>query len=109
MEWGLEELSDITELLTTELITNAVFATRALHTPLPCSVRLWLHANRKRVLVTVWDADPQPPVPREVDALAENGRGLQILEMLSNRWGWYEPPLMGGKCVWCEIPREPAF
>lgn len=109
-EWGLDELSDVTQLLVSELITNAVLATRALDTPLPLSVHLWLHANRKRVLVTVWDADPHPPVLREdVDVWAENGRGLQILDVLSYRWGWYEPPTMGGKCVWCEIPRRPAY
>lgn len=110
MEWGLGELIDATGLLVSELITNAVLATRALGTQLPCSVRLWLHANRKRVLVTVWDANPQLPIlQQDVDAWAENGRGLQILDDLSSRWGWYEPPAMGGKCVWCEIPREPAF
>jgi len=109
-EWGLSELSEVTELLVSELITNAVSITRALDAPLPFSVRLWLHANRKRVLASVWDADPQPPVLQEdVHVWAENGRGLQILDVLSSRWGWYEPPVMGGKCVWCEIPRQPAF
>jgi anti-sigma regulatory factor (Ser/Thr protein kinase) len=109
-EWGLDELSEVTELLVSELVTNAVLVTRVLDAPLPFSVRLWLHANRKRVLVTVWDADPQPPVPQEeVDVWAESGRGLQILDDLSSRWGWCEPAFMGGKCVWCEIPRQPAY
>jgi anti-sigma regulatory factor (Ser/Thr protein kinase) len=109
-EWGLDELGDNTELLVSELITNAVLATRRLDAPLPFSVRLWLHANRKGVLVTVWDADPQPPVLQAtVDEWAESGRGLQILDVLSSRWGWYEPPVMGGKCVWCEIPRQASY
>jgi anti-sigma regulatory factor (Ser/Thr protein kinase) len=109
-EWGLGELSDVTELLVSELMTNAVLATQALNAPLPFPVRLWVHATRKRVLVTVWDADPQPPVLRkDVDVWAESGRGLQILDVLSSRWGWYEPPVVGGKCVWCEIPRSSAY
>jgi anti-sigma regulatory factor (Ser/Thr protein kinase) len=109
-EWGLAELSEVTELLVSELVTNAVLATRALDAPLPFSVLLWLQASWKGVLVTVWDADPQTLVLQsEVDAWAESGRGLQILGVLSSRWGWYEPPVMGGKCVWCEISRQPAF
>lgn len=109
-EWVLDELTEVTELLVSEMVTNAVFATRALDAPLPFSVRLWLHANRKRVLLTVWDADPQPPVLQEnVDLYAESGRGLMLVDTLSSRWGWYEPPVMGGKCVWCEIPRTPAY
>jgi hypothetical protein len=35
MEWGLDELSDVTELLVSELITNAVVVTQALKAPLP--------------------------------------------------------------------------
>ena len=108
-EWALDELTAVTELLVSELITNAVLATRALDAPLPFSVLLWLHANRRRVLITVWDADPQPPVLQEnIDRYAENGRGLMLVDTLSGHWGWYEPPVMGGKCVWCEIPRSPA-
>ena len=108
-EWALDELTEATELLISELITNAVLATRALDAPLPFSVLLWLHANRRRVLITVWDADPQPPVLKEnIDRYAENGRGLMLVDTLSAHWGWYEPPVMGGKCVWCEIPRSPA-
>jgi anti-sigma regulatory factor (Ser/Thr protein kinase) len=92
----MDELTEVTELLVSELITNAVLATRALDAPLPFSVRLWLHANRRRALITVWDADPQPPVLQEnMDRYAENGRGLMLVDNLSGHWGWYEPPVMG--------------
>ena len=108
-EWGLDELADTTELVVSELTTNAVSATRALATPLPLSIRVWLHANRKRILVTVWDADPQPPVLQEnVNGDAEHGRGLALVDALSSKWGWYEPPVIGGKCVYAEIPRTAA-
>lgn len=111
-EWGLEddELIDTTELLVSELTTNAILATRALSTPLPMPVRLWLHANRKRILVTVWDANPRAPVLQEqVDLMAKNGRGLFFVAEYCKQWGWYEPPVMGGKSVWCEIPRQPSY
>lgn len=111
-EWGLDddELIETTELLVSELTTNAILATRALDTPLPMPVRLWLHANRKRVLLTVWDADPQEPMlQQDIDLMAESGRGLFFVATYSKQWGWYEPPVMGGKSVWCEIPREPSY
>jgi hypothetical protein len=73
---------------------------------LPPSIWLWLHASRKRILVTVWDAAPRKPVLNEnVDAYAEHGRGLLFVDSFSSRWGWYEPAGIGGKCVYAEIPR----
>ncbi|KDN83788.1 hypothetical protein KCH_44370 [Kitasatospora cheerisanensis KCTC 2395] len=43
------------------------------------------------------------PGPRHAgaDAEATNGRGLELVEMLCERWGWY--PDGTGKRVWCEI------
>jgi anti-sigma regulatory factor (Ser/Thr protein kinase) len=109
MEWGLGELTEVTELLVSELTTNAVLAARDLQAPLPFSIRLWLHGNRKRVLVTVWDASPEPPVlNHDVPDDAESGRGLMLVDLCAAQWGWYVPPVMGGKCVWCEIPRQPT-
>jgi anti-sigma regulatory factor (Ser/Thr protein kinase) len=107
-EWGFgdEDFSETVHLVVSELTTNAVSATRILDTPLPMSVRLWLQGNRKRVLVTVWDANPNPPIlTKDVPTDAENGRGLMLVDALAAQWGWYEPPELGGKCVWCEIAR----
>jgi hypothetical protein len=109
-EWGLAELAETTELLVSELTSNALQASRVLPQPLPSPVRLWLWANRLGVSVTVWDANPEPPVLREVSENDVRGRGLLIVSVLSGQqWGWYKHPELGGKCVWCEIPREPAF
>jgi adenylate kinase len=106
-EWGLAELADTTELLVSELTTNAVQASRALWQPLPSPIHLWLWANRLGVVITVWDANPKPPVLREVGEDDEHGRGLMIVSALSGQqWGWYQHPELGGKCVWCEIPRQ---
>jgi len=107
-EWGLGELADISELLVSELTTNAVRASRALPLPLPSSIHLWLRSDRQRVVVTVWDADAQPPVLKDGGVDVENGRGLQIVAALSAGWGWYQPERVGGKCVWCELACQPC-
>lgn len=85
-EWGL---SEVAELLVSELVTNAVQAAQATVNDLPVNVRL--SANRDRLLIEVWDSNVQPPVPcmlenglPEIDA--ESGRGLFLMETLSERW-----------------------
>jgi anti-sigma regulatory factor (Ser/Thr protein kinase) len=109
-EWGLgDEVTTTAELLVSELTTNALAASRALRQPLPSPIHLWLKGGFRRVFITVWDGDPQPPVLREVVSPdAENGRGLLLVDHFSERWGWFEPALFGGKCVWCEVVHQSA-
>ncbi len=113
-EWGLSGLAETTELLTSELVTNAV-TTMAGHDSRD-PVRLRLSGDGTRVLIEVWDADPRPPAPGDLgedgipDPGEEGGRGLFLVAALSARWNWYltqDPP---GKVVWCEVagPPEPA-
>jgi anti-sigma regulatory factor (Ser/Thr protein kinase) len=97
-EWGLTRLAATTELLVSELVTNAVAALRTANQVSP--VRLWLLADRTRVLVLVWDASLRPPVPVIADQDAENGRGLLLVEAVSQCWDWYFPHDIGGKVVW---------
>ena len=108
-EWGLAQLSEITELVVSEITTNALRESRAIKQSLPSPVHLWLRAHRRGLIVIVWDANPQPPIRKDVSDDAVSGRGLMIVEALTSRWGWYEPQDMGGKRVWCEIARQPAF
>ncbi len=61
-EWGMAEISDTAELIVSELMTNAVAASRALEGG-PFPVRFWLLSDRKQVLILVWDASPEPPWP----------------------------------------------
>ncbi|MFF7591864.1 ATP-binding protein [Kitasatospora purpeofusca] len=53
--------------------------------------------------VEVADASQVAPAPRHAgaDVDATNGRGLELVELLCERWGWY--PDGSGKRVWCEI------
>lgn len=105
-EWGLSEVAEIAELLLSELVTNAVQAARATLNDMPVNVRL--SANCDRLLIEVWDSNVRPPVARvlengfpEVDA--ESGRGLFLVETLSERWGWYPTRNPEGKVTWCEL------
>lgn len=97
-EWGMAGLGDDAELLVCELLTNAVAATRAIDPIFP--VRLWLLSDTTQIAILVWDANPQPPVPTQIDDEAESGRGLLLVEAVSQRWGWYAPRDMAGKVVW---------
>ena len=63
-------------------------------------MRLWLSADHERVLVQVWDADHQLPVPRRPDPDAEHGRGLLLVESLGEAWGAYRPQRSIGKVAW---------
>ena len=109
-EWGMSEMSDTAELIVSELITNAVTASRELADG-PFPVRFWLLSNRKQVLILVWDANPNPPVRMYAAKDVEGGRGLMLVEAVSNRWGSYAvTDAIEGKVVWavCEAWRHDA-
>jgi len=96
-EWNLTRFADPVELIVSELLTNAVNASRTLEWITP--VRFWLLSDEARVLVLVWDANPQPPVRIDISDDAENGRGLLLVEALSDQWDWHVAPELGGKIV----------
>jgi anti-sigma regulatory factor (Ser/Thr protein kinase) len=101
-EWGLQHQSEVSELIVSELVTNAVRITsaRGLLTP----IRLWLSHYGRQTLIEVWDGDSKPPRKQLGDSrrpeLEESGRGLLLVESLSERWGWYPEGSLGGKVVW---------
>jgi len=103
-EWRLSEMIDNVELLVSELVTNALHASEAMRQALP--IRLWLLSNNVRLVVSVWDGNPRPPVRMNVDDDAESGRGLVLVDALSDRWDWFAHKSLGGKVVWCELSRE---
>lgn len=100
-EWALTRLIERAELVVSELTTNAIYAARAMPETYP--VRLWLLTDRRQVLILLWDACPQLPALIKVDEYAESGRGLFLVEMLSDRWGSYPTASPGGKVVWALI------
>ncbi len=100
-EWRLTGLSESVELVVSELITNGVTASLSLKQNFP--VRLWLLSDKARVLILVWDASRKEPARIEKDEEAENGRGLLLVEAISDQWNWYRTEDMGGKVVWASV------
>lgn len=104
-EWGLAAVSDDTELVLAELVTNGARASREMGYD---AVRMWLVSDLGQVVVFVWDASPQPPAPAaDPGADAENGRGLLLVEALSQRWGHFGYD-GDGKIVWALLEAAPA-
>jgi len=100
-DWGMSALTDLAELVVSELVTNAlrhgIPAARKLGGQ-QC-VRLRLLAQAPFVMCMVTDPERAIPVLREADTAAESGRGLTVVEACCVRWGWH---LLdeGGKVVW---------
>ncbi|MGH3267669.1 MAG: ATP-binding protein, partial [Trebonia sp.] len=95
-EWGLAAVSDDTEAVVSELVTNGVRASRSAGHD---AVRVWLVSDLGRVVVFVWDASPRPPARGDPGADAVSGRGLLLVEALSQRWGYFGHD-GAGKVVW---------
>jgi anti-sigma regulatory factor (Ser/Thr protein kinase) len=100
-EWGLTGLSESVEILVSELVTNGIAASRPLDTSFP--VRVWLLSDKAAVFLLVWDASSQAPVRVEANEEAESGRGLLLVEAISDRWDWYPTEETGGKVVWAAV------
>jgi PAS domain-containing protein len=98
--WGVSEEVDTIQLVVSELVTNAV-----VHTLGDVRLDLTLAGDRLRVAVT--DALPRAPVkPTTVDWESTGGRGLLLVDAMSETWG--SVPVGGGKQVWSEIAVPPT-
>jgi anti-sigma regulatory factor (Ser/Thr protein kinase) len=89
-----EDGLDTANLIVSELVTNAL-----LHGAAP--VRLRVRSSGPRLYIEVADGAryrPHRRVARETD---ENGRGLELLQALSRRWG--VRPQVTGKVVWAQL------
>jgi hypothetical protein len=103
-EWGptLADLVDDTLLVVSELVGNAVTASRTLSDVRP--LRLWLRSDWASVLVMVGDESPRSPLRLVPSLDAEHGRGLVAVEGVSSRWGWYPATSYGlAKVVWALV------
>lgn len=99
--WEIGPAADDIELVTSELATNAITATLAM-TPPGALVALYLAMEAGRLSVLVWDCCPEQPVHRaQAGADAESGRGLGIVQAVSERWGTVA--FEGGKVVWAQL------
>jgi serine/threonine-protein kinase RsbW len=100
-EWGLTPLERSAELVVSELVTNAVIASQSGERTMP--VRLWLLSDMAHVLILVHDTSAHPPVLLRANSDAERGRGLVLIDALTQQWGWYAPSESDGKVVWALI------
>jgi anti-sigma regulatory factor (Ser/Thr protein kinase) len=93
---GLLDLADAAELALTELLANVVR-----HVPgRRCRICFLLLPGAVRVEVS--DGCPRLPVPGCGNLLADSGRGLLLVEAVTDRWGVTQCPTGGGKTVWFE-------
>jgi len=100
-DWRLSGLTDMAELVVSELVTNA------LRHGVPSApgavgdecIRLRLLAQSPFVICMVTDPGTDIPVLRDSGPTEESGRGLNVVESCSVRWGWqlFDE---GGKIVW---------
>ncbi|WP_043267806.1 ATP-binding protein [Streptomyces sp. CT34] len=104
-------LAENAVLIVSELVTNALRYgaddhTRRTanypHTEPFCHAWLALTRQERSVLCAVSDAGAAAPVLRAQEELAESGRGLHLVDLLSDAWGW-TPPDHAGKTVWATV------
>lgn len=102
--WGMDRLIDGVTAVASELVANALrHGVETPQQPLsPHPVVLSLLRRGPEVVCAVFD--PGTGIPRVcvADHLAESGRGLHIVESLSDAWGWSMPGPYG-KAVWARF------
>lgn len=88
------EVAEVAVLLTSELVTNVIVHAR---TPM----RLSLDVDSSALRVAIADDAPRAPVRRAGGETRLTGRGMHLVETLSNQWGIEPTP--NGKTVWFEL------
>ncbi|MCX5408957.1 ATP-binding protein [Streptomyces sp. NBC_00335] len=118
--WQLDPLIDRAALGVTELLSNVHRHAQPHKT---CTVEIELRLGR--LTVSVYDSDPRLPMLRDaaaaeasaaarpagtapVDALETSGRGLQLVEALSEAWGARQQDGRSGKVVWFSLRAAPG-
>jgi anti-sigma regulatory factor (Ser/Thr protein kinase) len=93
--WELDGFGEVTEVLTSELVSNVVRYVGA-----PMTLRAFRQPFSIRVEVD--DPSDDLPLAQHPDPLDERGRGLHLVDALATRWG-VTPHGERGKTVWFEI------
>jgi hypothetical protein len=102
-DWGLWSLAEDAETIVGEFVANAVTHAAAAAAPdrKQSAENLGLRLLRRtgEVICAVLDPSDVAPVLKPLGGIEEAGRGLQMVDALSDVWGW--SPMAGrGKAVW---------
>jgi len=97
-EWSLDEASFVTELVVSELVTNAIR-----HAQPPISLRL---IHDRSLICEVSDGSTTAPHLRRARTFDEGGRGLLLVAQLTQAWGTRQTH--HGKTIWAEQPLPAA-
>ncbi|WP_245778046.1 ATP-binding protein [Lentzea xinjiangensis] len=93
--WGLsEDLADDAQLVVTELVSNGIDHGEG-------TITLTVSRKSGGMLVEVHDESSAQPQVRPVDTNSARGRGMQLVQALSVRWGI--TPDGNGKVVWAQL------
>lgn len=133
--WRLDGLAETAELVVSELVTNAVKAGRETAATIATAdggadggdvlaepgadladlasragsprhrIGLDVYRSGALVVVEVWDPSRTPPALKNASLDEEGGRGLMLVDVLSEKWG-YRWPVPGGKVVWCALAAD---
>ncbi|MGW7427497.1 ATP-binding protein [Streptomyces sp. NPDC054813] len=112
-DWALDHCSADALTVVAELAANAVVHAVP-HAP-GGEAEVWLKLTQRpnHLVCAVIDSSDIPPVVRRTsDPLDEHGRGLRIVDALSEHWGWTWRYRAGrtlpmGKTVWAMLPTSP--
>ncbi|MFJ5102378.1 ATP-binding protein [Streptomyces sp. NPDC088554] len=99
--WGLPGLTDAASLVVSELVGNAVEHSGSRLVRVIVSL-----PEPGRVKVAVVDRSRIAPAPRPVTDTDEDGRGLVVVQTLSDRWG--TDLMRWGKRIWAELGTDPG-
>ncbi|WUH92324.1 ATP-binding protein [Streptomyces sp. NBC_00433] len=101
--WGLDDLADRAELVLSELLTNAV---RHTERPPDCEIETRYELLPAGVRIEVHDADDARPKAQSPSADEETGRGLALVDALTEACWGVSDRVGIGKLVWAVLERD---
>jgi len=99
-----DDTRETAQLIVSELVTNAARASASTLGVIALSLRPASH----RLTIEVRDQSPDLPVLVRPDRDAEHGRGLMLVDALSEEWGYTTEPI-GGKVVYAILRCLPTL
>jgi serine phosphatase RsbU (regulator of sigma subunit)/anti-sigma regulatory factor (Ser/Thr protein kinase) len=97
-DWASDDQIDSAVLLVSEMVTNVLVHTDA---EALLVAEMTGKAGSRRIRVEVTDRSDALPHKRQPGELASSGRGLMLMELLSDAWG--VDPRGEGKSIWFEL------